>query len=155
MNEAFRIAAEGTPLPVIDQSAEEFGMPMGPVELADSVGLDVALSVAKILGTSDDELSDLKAMVDAGQTGRKSGQGFYQWQDGKAVKPPVGSDAAPTNLADRLILPMVNEAARCLAEGVVENSDLLKRTESISRLIKLHGNISGTNRRTYITNNRR
>ncbi|MEO1594461.1 MAG: 3-hydroxyacyl-CoA dehydrogenase NAD-binding domain-containing protein [Pseudomonadota bacterium] len=125
MNEAFQLASEGVPLTTIDAAAEAFGMPMGPVELADSVGLDVALSAARVLGQKEEDMAQLIEMVDAGHTGRKSGRGFYDWRDGKAVKPEPATAPAPDNLEDRLILPMVNEAVDCLHEGIVETADLL------------------------------
>jgi 3-hydroxyacyl-CoA dehydrogenase/enoyl-CoA hydratase/3-hydroxybutyryl-CoA epimerase len=127
MNEAMHLAKEGVPLRVIDDVAVKFGMPMGPVELADSVGLDVALHVSKVLGAAlDRPVSDgLQAMVDDGLLGRKSGQGFYEWQDGKAVKPPAQEYSASGDIEDRLILSMVNEAVACLHEGVVNDADLL------------------------------
>ncbi|MEO0575501.1 MAG: 3-hydroxyacyl-CoA dehydrogenase NAD-binding domain-containing protein [Pseudomonadota bacterium] len=126
MGEAFRLAREGFHLASIDKIAVEFGMPMGPVELADTVGLDVGLSVARILGTDDAEMADLIAMVDAGDKGRKTGKGFYEWVDGKAVKPAAaGEPNLPDDVTDRLILPMVNEAVLTLHERVVDKADLL------------------------------
>ena len=127
MGEAMHIAQEGVDLASIDEAAVAFGMPMGPVELADSVGLDVALHVSKVLGAAlGRPVSEaLRKMVDDGLLGRKSGQGFYRWQDGKAVKPPAQSDNLPDDLQDRLILSMVNEAVACLHEGVVNDADLL------------------------------
>ena len=67
----------------------------------------------------------LEDMVQDGLLGRKSGQGFYSWQEGKAVKPESDSASVPADIEDRLILPMVNEAVACLAEGVVSEADLL------------------------------
>jgi 3-hydroxyacyl-CoA dehydrogenase/enoyl-CoA hydratase/3-hydroxybutyryl-CoA epimerase len=67
----------------------------------------------------------LAKMVEDGLLGRKSGQGYYQWEDGKAVKPPATGGAVPDDIQDRLILPMVNEAVACLSEGVVADADLL------------------------------
>ena len=127
MNEAMHMAKEGVPLRVIDAAAVKFGMPMGPVELADSVGLDVALHVSKVLGAAlDRPVSDgLQTMVDNGLLGRKSGQGFYEWQDGKVVKPPAEDYAATDDIEDRLILSMVNQAVACLHEAVVTDADLL------------------------------
>jgi 3-hydroxyacyl-CoA dehydrogenase/enoyl-CoA hydratase/3-hydroxybutyryl-CoA epimerase len=128
MAEAMYLAESGVPLAEIDNAAEEFGMPMGPVELVDSVGIDVALNVSKVLGAAfnrpvPDRLAE---MVRNNQLGRKSGQGFYRWEDGKAVKNGNGETAdLPTDLQDRLILPMVNEAVACLREGVVGDPDLL------------------------------
>ncbi len=125
-NEAMLLAGEGTDLAVIDKAAVRFGMPMGPIELVDSVGIDVALHVAKVLGGAFQRPipPQLQAMVDAGHKGRKSGQGFYRWVDGKAVKPDSNADL-PADITDRLILPMVNEAVACLAEGVISDAELL------------------------------
>ena len=127
MAEAMHLAEEGVPLITIDKAAEGFGMPMGPVELADSVGLDVGLHVSKVLGEAMGRPvpSGLADMVEAGRLGRKSGHGFYRWEDGKAVKPPAESASEPADLEDRLILPMVNEAVACLYDGVVADADLL------------------------------
>jgi 3-hydroxyacyl-CoA dehydrogenase/enoyl-CoA hydratase/3-hydroxybutyryl-CoA epimerase len=127
MAEAMRLAESGVPLGAIDQAAEEFGMPMGPIELIDSVGLDVAMHVSRVLGAAFDREvpGTLAEMVKLGQLGRKSGQGFYRWQDGKAVKPDEDRSNIPGEIGDRLILPMVNEAVACLSEGVVEDADLL------------------------------
>jgi len=127
MAEAMHLAEAGVPLVEIDRAAEKFGMPMGPVELIDSVGVDVALHVSKVLGAAMDRpipaiLSD---MVDNGQLGRKSGQGFYPWVDGKARKPDGDATRVPDDIEDRLILPMVNEAVACLYDGVVSDADLL------------------------------
>ncbi|MBT8092066.1 MAG: enoyl-CoA hydratase/isomerase family protein [Gammaproteobacteria bacterium] len=127
MAEAMHLAEEGVPLKQIDEAAEAFGMPMGPVELADSVGLDVVLHVSKVLGGVMDRPipQQLGDMVDDGRLGRKSGHGFYRWEDGKAVKPSVDNASVPADIEDRLILPMVNEAVACLHEGVVAEADLL------------------------------
>ncbi|MBT8080782.1 MAG: enoyl-CoA hydratase/isomerase family protein [Gammaproteobacteria bacterium] len=126
MGEALHLAEAGVALPDIDRAAEDFGMPMGPVELVDSVGLDVVLHVSKILGAAFDKPvpGQIAEMVDKGMLGRKSGQGFYRWEDGKAVKPPR-ADSAPADVIDRLLLPMVNESVACLHERVVSDADLL------------------------------
>lgn len=127
MAEAMHLAEDGVPLVEIDKAAEGFGMPMGPVELVDSVGLDVALHVSKVLGAAMNRPvpERLATMVDDGLLGRKSGQGFYQWEDGKAVKPVAKDAGVPADIQDRLILAMVNEAVACLSEGVVSDADLL------------------------------
>jgi 3-hydroxyacyl-CoA dehydrogenase/enoyl-CoA hydratase/3-hydroxybutyryl-CoA epimerase len=127
MTEAMHLVGSGVPMTAVDRAAEDFGMPMGPVELADSVGLDVVLHSSETLGADPDSpvLARLRGMVERGELGRKSGQGFYQWRDGKAVKPPTGNEAAAQDMQDRLILPMVNEAVACLADGIVDDADLL------------------------------
>jgi 3-hydroxyacyl-CoA dehydrogenase/enoyl-CoA hydratase/3-hydroxybutyryl-CoA epimerase len=129
MGEAMHLAEQGVPLPEIDRAAERFGMPMGPVELVDTVGIDVALNVSRVLGEALNHPvpARLSEMVEQKLLGRKSGQGFYRWQDGKAVKPTSGApgSAVPGDIQDRLILPMVNEAIACLSEGVVTDPDLL------------------------------
>ena len=128
MGEAMAMAKEGVPLAAIDKAAVRFGMPMGPIELADSVGLDIARHVAGILtqGTDRDmPPTDIDELVEQGRLGRKSGHGYYRWEDGKAVKPAAADVSVPDDIEDRLILPMVNEAVACLSEGVVSEADLL------------------------------
>ena len=128
MLEAITIHLEGVPAPVVDKAAKRFGMPMGPIELVDTVGLDVAASVGKILSEflGIELPRGMDAMLAAGKRGKKDGQGLYEWKDGKPIKPEVPKDyRAPDDLEDRLILPMINEAVACLAEGVVADEDLL------------------------------
>ena len=128
LQEAMFAAQEGVPLAVIDATAVSFGMPMGPIELADVVGLDTAKDVGEIiaaeLGRPAPDLSRLKEKVAAKKLGRKSGEGFYVWKDGKAMKPPAAA-TAPADLIDRLILVLVNECVACLREQVVADSDLI------------------------------
>jgi 3-hydroxyacyl-CoA dehydrogenase/enoyl-CoA hydratase/3-hydroxybutyryl-CoA epimerase len=126
--EAMTCYSEGIPGPVIDKAALAFGMPMGPIELADTVGLDVAASVGKLLAEflNLPIPSGLDGLLATGKRGRKDGQGFYTWIDGRAQKPEVSKDyRAPDDLTDRLILPFLNEAVACLHEGVVADQDLL------------------------------
>ncbi len=127
MSEAMHLAEDGVPLAEIDKVAVRFGMPMGPVELADSVGLDVALHVSKVLGAAFNRpvSGKLQKMVDDGLLGRKSGQGYYRWENGKAIKSAVEGYDVPDDVEDRLILSMVNEAVACLHERVVTDADLL------------------------------
>ncbi|HET8691586.1 MAG TPA: 3-hydroxyacyl-CoA dehydrogenase NAD-binding domain-containing protein [Steroidobacteraceae bacterium] len=126
MTEAMLAADEGVPLALIDQAAVDFGMPMGPIELADTVGLDVASHVGKILSAAFGLPVPLRTaeLIAAGHVGRKSGRGYYEWRDGKPVKPPA-EGRAPEDLIDRMILQYLNEAVACLREGVVEDADLL------------------------------
>ena len=124
--EAMLALEEGTPAPIIDRAATDFGMPMGPIELADTVGLDVCLHILEFLAgvTGVEAPERLKRMVEDGKLGRKSGEGFYGWRDGRAVKPDSEDGPGP-ELADRLILPILNTCAACLREGVVAESDLV------------------------------
>jgi len=129
MYEAMLAAGEGVPLGAIDAAAVGFGMPMGPIELIDVVGLDVAAHVGEIIAQQlkrpVTQIPRLTQLLAAQKLGRKSGEGFYAWQDGKAVKPPAPAGAAPPDLIDRLILVMVNECVACLRERVVEDADLV------------------------------
>ena len=125
--EAVILADEGVPLKAIDQSATDFGMPMGPIELADTVGLDICLHVAEILSQhmDIDVPKVLQDKVSRNQLGKKTGSGFYKFKKGKPVKPNVEKDyTAPTDLQDRMIMRMLNEVVACLRDGVVENGDL-------------------------------
>ena len=124
--EAVYLADEGIPLKIIDDVALEFGMPMGPIELADTVGLDICLKVAEILSkdmsiTIPERLSRL---VEKGQLGKKSGRGFYEFKNGKIIKPAIPKDyTAPTDIRDRLLLRLLNEAVACLHDKVVEDTN--------------------------------
>lgn len=131
MLEAGSAYAEGIPGPVIDKAAVKFGMPMGPIELLDTVGLDVAAGVgrelAPFLGLA---VPAALSNVEPGKRGKKDGQGLYKWVEtekgSKPVKPEVAKDyQAPSDLEDRLILPLLNEAVACLHDGVVADADLL------------------------------
>ncbi|TWT20071.1 3-hydroxyacyl-CoA dehydrogenase [Luteimonas marina] len=128
MLEAALAYSEGVPGPVIDRAAVKYGMPMGPIELIDTVGLDVAYGVgqelAPFLGLQIPPA--LANPPEPGKRGKKDGQGLYAWENGKPKKPEVAKDyRAPDDLEDRLILPLLNEAVAALHEGVVEDGDLL------------------------------
>ncbi|MCB1801301.1 MAG: enoyl-CoA hydratase/isomerase family protein [Gammaproteobacteria bacterium] len=126
--EAVELLEEGVPAPVVDKAALQFGMPMGPIELADTVGLDICLSVAEKMAAALHNAvpGRLRELVEAGDLGRKSGKGFYQWRDGKAVKDDAQqSEYSLPDISDRLVLRLVNESVACLREGVVEDEDLL------------------------------
>ena len=126
--EAMRLYNEGVPGPVLDKLAKNFGMPMGPIELADTVGLDVCASVGKELAPflGLELPPGLEDKLEAGKRGKKDGQGLYTWHDGKPQKPEVDPDyTPPPDLQDRMILSMVNEAVACLGDGVVDDADLL------------------------------
>ena len=128
MLEAALAYSEGIPGAVIDKAAVKYGMPMGPIELIDTVGLDVAYGVgqelAPFLGLAIPPA--LSQPPEAGKRGKKDGQGLYAWENGKPRKPEVPKDyKAPADLEDRLILPLLNEAVAALHEGVVADADLL------------------------------
>jgi 3-hydroxyacyl-CoA dehydrogenase/enoyl-CoA hydratase/3-hydroxybutyryl-CoA epimerase len=126
MQEAILCFNEGIPGAVIDKAAKNFGMPMGPIELVDTVGLDVAASVGKIMAEFHGQPLPAAFNVEPGKRGKKDGQGLYTWQDGKPVKPPVAPDyKAPEDLEDRLVLALLNEAVACQHDGVVADADLL------------------------------
>jgi 3-hydroxyacyl-CoA dehydrogenase/enoyl-CoA hydratase/3-hydroxybutyryl-CoA epimerase len=127
INEALFALAEGIAPDVIDRVGTRFGMPMGPIELADVVGLDVALHVGSVLANAFQRNVPevLIERVARKQLGRKTGEGFYPWKDGKAVRSTSQSAEPPADLEDRLILPMLNEAVALLQEGVIEDADLL------------------------------
>ena len=126
MFDAMRRVEDGQPKAKIDAAAEKFGMPMGPIELADTVGLDICAHVAEVLGNPAPEGSELSRLVKAGKTGKKSGEGFYVWDDGKAKKekPEGGWDEAELErLGKELVKPLIDECEKCLAEGVVSDAD--------------------------------
>jgi 3-hydroxyacyl-CoA dehydrogenase/enoyl-CoA hydratase/3-hydroxybutyryl-CoA epimerase len=132
MLEAMVMLDERIDKSVIDAAAEKFGMPMGPIELADQVGLDICLDVGDMLRSKfGDALPPtpawLREKVAKGELGRKTGKGFYLWKDGKADK-SVGAPhtTQPTQeMTDRLMLPMSNVCVACLREGIVDNADVV------------------------------
>ena len=144
LDEGVRLACEGYDIEQIDKEMRAFGMPMGPLELLDQVGLDVGMHVAdsmeEIFGKESPTKSILSVLVERGNLGRKSGEGFYRyenkkragvsdWKSGQSFpvadeceqEGPTISDKI-TPIQTRLILAMINESARCLDEGVVDAS---------------------------------
>lgn len=126
--EAMVMLDEGISAETIDREAEKFGMPVGPVELADQVGLDICLSVATMLRDRLDTPMPpppawLEERVENGDLGQKTGKGLYQWKKGKADKKDK-VPSAPKDTLDRLLLPMLNACQACLREEVIENGDL-------------------------------
>jgi 3-hydroxyacyl-CoA dehydrogenase/enoyl-CoA hydratase/3-hydroxybutyryl-CoA epimerase len=116
----------------IDRAAEKFGMPMGPIELADQVGLDICLAVGDMLRSKFGDLLPptpawLRDKVNRGELGRKTGKGFYVWRDGKADKALKSSITGEPDaeMIDRLILPMSNVCVACLREGIVDDPDMV------------------------------
>ncbi|MBR0903982.1 3-hydroxyacyl-CoA dehydrogenase NAD-binding domain-containing protein [Bradyrhizobium liaoningense] len=115
---------------LIDAAAEQFGMPMGPIELADQVGLDICLDVGDLLRTKFGDLLPptpawLREKVAKGELGRKTGKGFYTWKDGKPEKQqlPETGPRVTDQMIDRLVLPMSNVCVAALREGIVDDAD--------------------------------
>ncbi len=126
--EAITMNMEGIDKEVIDAAAIRFGMPMGPIELADVVGLDVCMNVANTLAKGDVEAHRnlLQGMIDSNKLGKKTGEGFYTWNKGKADRQAATVDNAyGDQLAKRLMKPFLNECKAVSAEGIVEDDDLL------------------------------
>lgn len=109
---------------LLDAAAVAFGMPMGPIELMDTVGLDVGRSVAIELGHAVPEGSKFAGLVAAKKLGRKTGEGFYTWEKGKAVKQPAPEHADLAGLGRELVKPLVDATEVVVSEGVVANADL-------------------------------
>ncbi|HVT55295.1 MAG TPA: 3-hydroxyacyl-CoA dehydrogenase family protein, partial [Xanthobacteraceae bacterium] len=129
MIEAMVMVNEGIAKETVDKAAEKFGMPMGPIELADQVGLDICLDVADMLKKSlpreqPDAPQWLRDMVAKKELGKKTGRGFYTWKNGKADKAHTAAEPTP-EMTDRLILPLLDVCVGALREEIVENADVL------------------------------
>jgi 3-hydroxyacyl-CoA dehydrogenase/enoyl-CoA hydratase/3-hydroxybutyryl-CoA epimerase len=124
--EAMLMLDEGIPPETIDAAARGFGMPMGPIELADMVGLDIAWAVGQELARADTPIpKKLQENVEAKNFGKKTGRGFYVWSKGKPQKSRRGSGSVDlAALADRMVLPALNEAVACVREKIVADADL-------------------------------
>ncbi len=127
--EAFLLLDEGVQKETIDRAARDFGMPMGPIELADRVGLDICLQVARTLHEAFPQevpaVPDwLERKVTRGELGRKSGKGLYDYND-KGKPQRADAPPPPAELADRLVLPMLNTCVRLLREGVAADRDVI------------------------------
>jgi 3-hydroxyacyl-CoA dehydrogenase/enoyl-CoA hydratase/3-hydroxybutyryl-CoA epimerase len=143
--EALALAVEGTPIPAIDEAMKDWGMPMGPFELLDEIGLDVSVHVLRSLneqtGSKMRIPSGFDQALERGWLGKKSGTGFYRYSaTAKKASPElnqelsaalIGSAPSPAHTSDaeaiqwRLVLPMTNEAARVLEEGVTDSTDAI------------------------------
>jgi len=126
MQEAMRCVDEGIAPETIDAAMVAFGMPMGPIELADTVGLDVALHAGKqlVAKSSAEPPKCLAERVGRGELGRKSGQGFYAWADGRLQKNSGNATSVPQGLSNRLITPLLDRTQQLVAEGVVADAEL-------------------------------
>ncbi len=109
---------------LLDAAAVAFGMPMGPIELMDTVGLDVGQSVARELGQSLPDNSRFASLVAQKKLGRKTGEGFYKWVDGKAQKGETPAHADLAGLGRELVKPMVDMTEVVVGESVVASADL-------------------------------
>ena len=124
MLDGVRRYQEGEPREKIDQAALKFGMPMGPLELSDVVGLDICRHVAETLNLGPVEDSELDRLVKNGKLGKKTGEGFYVWEKGKPKRQKVSFDENElATLGRDLIKPMLDECERALAERIVESAD--------------------------------
>jgi len=124
MQAAFKLLDEGAKPETLDAAMVAFGMPMGPAELADTVGLDICLAAGKSLAKAANAKVPefLQKKVDAGQLGKKTGQGIYRWENGKPVKgEPASYDEG---LIHALITPYLKEAQAAVLEGIVADADL-------------------------------
>lgn len=130
--EAVELLKEGHSALLIDKVAMNFGMPMGPITLADTVGLDICCQVGENLtkhfgGTIPEAL---KQKVNDGHLGKKTGQGFYAWEKGRRKigtleKYKNTSARQVDDIEDRLIFRYLNESIACLHDGIVENQSQL------------------------------
>jgi 3-hydroxyacyl-CoA dehydrogenase / enoyl-CoA hydratase / 3-hydroxybutyryl-CoA epimerase len=123
MQNAFRMLDEGYKPETLDRAMEQFGMPMGPAELADTVGLDICLAAGRALARTTEVPKILANKVALGHLGKKSGQGIYRYENGKAVKGQP--DAFDDALVQRLIEPYLREAESVLRDGIVADADLV------------------------------
>jgi len=136
MNEAGRLLDEGASIDAIDAALVDFGFPVGPITLLDEVGIDVGGKVGVVLaeafGPRMSASDAMRRVVAAGRTGRKGGKGFYLYDaDGKkgnvdqTIYEVIGgqrSEMLSSEIVDRCVLAMVNEAARCLEEGILRSA---------------------------------
>ena len=119
---AMRAVDEGVSPETVDAAMLAFGMPMGPIELIDTVGLDIAMAAGQQLAGGAEAPRCLLARVEKQQLGKKSGQGFYTWTDGKPVK--AAAAAVPAGLAEKLVKPLVDRTQALVSEGVIADTDL-------------------------------
>ena len=119
---AMRAVDEGVSPETVDEAMLAFGMPMGPIELIDTVGLDIAMAAGKQLASGADAPKCLLQRVEKNQLGKKSGQGFYAWSAGKAAK--RSASTVPAGLAEKLAKPLIDRVEQLVADGVVADGEL-------------------------------
>ncbi len=119
---AMRAVDEGVSPETVDEAMLAFGMPMGPIELVDTVGLDIAMAAGQQLAGGAEAPRCLIDRVEKKELGKKSGQGFYDWSSGKAAKAAAGS--VPAGLAEKLVTPLIDRVEKLVADGVVADSEL-------------------------------
>ena len=121
---AMEAVASGESPEKIDQALVDFGMPMGPIELSDQVGLDVCLDVGIVLGMGPGAEKLLKSKCREQTLGRKTGSGFYEWSENRAVRSRESLEPKVSNkMARRMLAPMVDECRKAVQEGVVDSAD--------------------------------
>lgn len=123
MLEAMRCVDEGIAPEVVDTTMLKFGMPMGPIELADTVGLDITLAAGKQLTEGSEPPRCLQQLVNQQKLGKKTGEGFYQWKNHKASQ--YSDKDIPEHLENRLITPFIAQAEKQLHKGIIEDADLV------------------------------
>ncbi len=125
MFRAIEVMLDGADPDKLDQALVMFGMPMGPIELCDQVGLDVCLDAGRVIGISETAAASLAELIEAGNLGRKTGSGFYEWDGKKAIRPRGAyAEAELDDIAVELLAPLVAECRAAVAEGVVDSADM-------------------------------
>jgi 3-hydroxyacyl-CoA dehydrogenase/enoyl-CoA hydratase/3-hydroxybutyryl-CoA epimerase len=138
INEAGRMLDEGAAVDAIDRALVAFGFPVGPITLIDEVGLDIAGESGKIMSASFGARltpsTSLERVIAAGRLGRKNRKGFYLYDDAGEKKGvdssvytllPTGAQRSTIpddDIQQRAVLAMVNEAVRCLEDGVISSA---------------------------------
>lgn len=120
---AMRAVDAGHSPATVDAAMRDFGMPMGPIELADTVGLDITVAAGQSLSYGGTPPQCLMRAVEQGHLGKKTGRGFYEWRDGKIANPPNAS-AVPADFAQTLVAPLIERAEALVRDGVIADADL-------------------------------
>ena len=121
---AIEAVAGGEKADHIDEALVDFGMPMGPIELADQIGLDVCLDVGIVLGMPPATKALLDEKCRTGTIGRKSGSGFYEWDGNRAIRAHQSKDPrVMAAIAKNMLAPMIEECRKAVDENVVDTAD--------------------------------